>query len=74
MKLVEMRPLMTPSPTAYRGEFELFVNLEPSVLGPDTATRLLDRAAGQAGIVVEITERALLHRPAELLRGVHQLR
>lgn len=55
-------------------QFELFVNLEPSVLGPDTATRLLDRAAGQAGIVVEITERALLHRPAELLRAVHQLR
>ena len=55
-------------------QFELFVNLEPSVLGPDTATRLLTRAAGQAGVVVEITERALLHRPAELLRAVHQLR
>jgi EAL domain-containing protein (putative c-di-GMP-specific phosphodiesterase class I) len=54
--------------------FELFVNLEPSVLGPDTATRLLARAAGQAGLVVEITERALLQRPAELLRAVHQLR
>ncbi|HVA06401.1 MAG TPA: EAL domain-containing protein [Acidimicrobiales bacterium] len=54
--------------------FELFVNLEPSVLGPDTATRLLDRAAGQTGLVVEITERALLRRPAELLRAVNQLR
>jgi EAL domain-containing protein (putative c-di-GMP-specific phosphodiesterase class I) len=55
-------------------QFELFVNLEPSVLGPHTATRLLDRAAGQAGLVVEITERSLLQRPAELLRAVHQLR
>jgi EAL domain-containing protein (putative c-di-GMP-specific phosphodiesterase class I) len=53
---------------------ELFVNLEPSVLGPDTATRLSTRAAGHVGLVVEITERALLHRPAELLRAVHQLR
>ena len=54
--------------------FELFVNLEPSVLAPDTASRLLARASGQAGVVVEITERAVLNRPAELLRAVHQLR
>ncbi len=55
-------------------QFDLFVNLEPSVLGPDTATRLLARAAGQTGVVVEITERSLLQRPAELLRAVNQLR
>ena len=55
-------------------QFELFVNLEPSVLGPDTATRLLTHAAGRVGLVVEITERALMKRPSELLRAVAQLR
>jgi EAL domain-containing protein (putative c-di-GMP-specific phosphodiesterase class I) len=54
--------------------FELFVNLEPSVLGPTTASGLLSRANGQVGLVVEITERALLHRPAELLRAIATLR
>jgi EAL domain-containing protein (putative c-di-GMP-specific phosphodiesterase class I)/DICT domain-containing protein len=54
--------------------FQLFVNLEPSVIGPETATRLLARAAGQIGLNVEITERALLNSPAELLRAIHQLR
>jgi EAL domain-containing protein (putative c-di-GMP-specific phosphodiesterase class I) len=55
-------------------QFELFVNLEPSVLGPDTATRLLAHAAGRVGLVVEITERALMKRPSDLLRAVDQLR
>ncbi len=54
--------------------FELFVNLEPSVLAADTAARLLAKTAGRFGLVVEITERALTTRPAELLHAVHQLR
>ena len=54
--------------------FELFVNLEPSVLAADTATRLLEKAAGRFGLVVEITERALTTLPARLLRAVHELR
>ncbi len=58
-----------PSP-----RFQLFVNLEPSVLGPDTADRILAQAAGKIGLVVEITERALTVRPADLLHAVQQLR
>jgi EAL domain-containing protein (putative c-di-GMP-specific phosphodiesterase class I) len=54
--------------------FSLFVNLEPSVLGPETASRLLAHALGQIELVIEITERALLHRPAELLRAIEELR
>jgi hypothetical protein len=34
----------------------------------------VSRADGQVGLVVEITERALLHRPAELLRALTTLR
>jgi EAL domain-containing protein (putative c-di-GMP-specific phosphodiesterase class I) len=54
--------------------FKLFVNLEPSVLGPDTAAGLVTRAADQVDLMVEITERALTRRPAELLRAVETLR
>jgi EAL domain-containing protein (putative c-di-GMP-specific phosphodiesterase class I) len=54
--------------------FQLFVNLEPSVLGPETASRLLARADGRIGLVAEITERALLDSPADLLRAIHRLR
>lgn len=54
--------------------FKLFVNLEPSVLGADTAAGLVSRAAGQVDLTVEITERALTHRPAELLRAIETLR
>ena len=54
--------------------FKLFVNLEPSVLGADTAASLVSRAANQVDLMVEITERALMHRPAELLRAVETLR
>ncbi len=54
--------------------FWLFVNLEPSVLGLDTAHGLVKRAAGQVNLTIEITERALMHRPAELLHAVKTLR
>ena len=54
--------------------FRLFVNLEPSVLVAGTAGHLLDRGAGKLDLVAEITERALVDRPAELLRAVHELR
>jgi len=54
--------------------FALFVNLEPSVLGPTTALSLVEQAGDRVNLVVEITERALLHRPAELLRAVKTLR
>jgi len=54
--------------------FQLCVNLEPSVLDPETAARLMARVDGHFGLVVEITERALLDSPAELLRVIHQLR
>ncbi len=54
--------------------FALFVNMEPSVLGPDTARHILAKADGRVGLVVEITERALTDRPADLLHAVQQLR
>jgi EAL domain-containing protein (putative c-di-GMP-specific phosphodiesterase class I) len=54
--------------------FKLFVNLEPSVLGADTASGLVSRAADQVDLMVEITERALTRRPAELLRALETLR
>jgi EAL domain-containing protein (putative c-di-GMP-specific phosphodiesterase class I) len=54
--------------------FALFVNLEPSVLAPETAVSIVAQAAGTVDLVIEITERALLHRPAELLRAVKTLR
>jgi EAL domain-containing protein (putative c-di-GMP-specific phosphodiesterase class I) len=54
--------------------FQLFVNIEPSVLAFDTAEKLLERARGRLNIVAEITERALTTRPAELLRAVRELR
>jgi EAL domain-containing protein (putative c-di-GMP-specific phosphodiesterase class I) len=54
--------------------FRLFVNLEPSVLASGTATGLVSQAANQVDITVEITERALTRRPAELLRAVETLR
>ncbi len=54
--------------------FRLFVNLEPSTLARDTADRLVDKVKGRLDLVVEITERELLERPAELLRAVQGLR
>lgn len=55
----------------------LFVNVEPEVLGTAPLEELLalaDRAPGQLRVVVEITERALAARPAELLRTVQRIR
>ncbi|GIG28397.1 EAL domain-containing protein [Cellulomonas marina] len=55
----------------------LFVNVEPEVLGTAPLEELLEIAAGApAGlqVVLEITERALAARPAELLATVRRLR
>jgi EAL domain-containing protein (putative c-di-GMP-specific phosphodiesterase class I) len=54
--------------------FAVFVNLEPSALGPTTAASLVEQATDQLDLVVEITERALLNRPAELLHAVRTLK
>lgn len=55
----------------------VFVNVEPEVL--DTAPLLdllaiADGAPGQLRVVLEITERALVARPAELLRTIERVR
>ncbi|NIZ90368.1 EAL domain-containing protein [Kineococcus rubinsiae] len=55
----------------------LFVNVEPGVLDTapvDDLLALADSAPGQLQIVLEITERALATRPAELLRTVERVR
>ncbi|WP_432540615.1 diguanylate cyclase domain-containing protein [Kineococcus sp. SYSU DK002] len=55
----------------------LFVNVEPEVLDSAPLSRLLALAEGAPGglrVVVEITERALAARPAELLRTVARIR
>jgi EAL domain-containing protein (putative c-di-GMP-specific phosphodiesterase class I) len=54
--------------------FCLFVNLEPSVLAADTAELLVAQAGDRVRLVVEITERSILGRPAELLHVVRRLR
>ena len=70
---------------AFRGAIEqglmapltLFVNVEPEVLDSAPLDDLLAIAGGAPGdlrVVVEITERALAHRPAELLRTVDRVR
>jgi len=70
---------------AFRGAVEhgvvapltLFVNVEPEVLDAAPLTELLalaDGAPGDLRVVVEITERALAARPAELLRTVARIR
>ncbi|MEJ5868553.1 diguanylate cyclase [Pseudokineococcus sp. 5B2Z-1] len=70
---------------AFRGALEqqllapltLFVNVEPEVLDSAPLDDLLAIAADAPGdlrVVVEITERALAHRPAELLRTVDRVR
>ena len=49
----------------------LFVNVEPDTLGrpaPAHAAPLLERAARELDVVVELTERALTDRPADTLR------
>ncbi len=55
----------------------LFVNVEPEVLDSAPLQELLalaERAPGQLRVVVEITERAIAARPAELLRTVARVR
>ena len=55
----------------------LFVNVEPEVLDTAPVEDLLaiaDAAPGELRIVLEITERALAARPAELLRAVERVR
>jgi EAL domain-containing protein (putative c-di-GMP-specific phosphodiesterase class I) len=50
----------------------LFVNVEPDsdVLVPPACTELLERAQSSLRVVLEVTERAVVQRPAELLRLV----
>ncbi|PRY50766.1 PAS domain S-box-containing protein/diguanylate cyclase (GGDEF)-like protein [Geodermatophilus tzadiensis] len=55
----------------------LFVNVEPEVLDTAPLADLLaiaERAPGRLRVVMEITERALAARPAELLRTVERVR
>ncbi|MBC3760792.1 EAL domain-containing protein [Quadrisphaera oryzae] len=55
----------------------LFVNVEPEVLDSAPLDVLLEIAASAPGhlrVVVELTERALAKRPAELLRTVERVR
>ena len=70
---------------AFRGASEqrllapltVFVNVEPEVLDTAPVEDLLaiaDAAPGELRIVLEITERALAARPAELLRTVERVR
>jgi EAL domain-containing protein (putative c-di-GMP-specific phosphodiesterase class I) len=54
--------------------FSLFVNIEPSVLGPRMIEHLLTLSSSGLNIVAEITERSILDRPAELLSNVRDLR
>ena len=55
----------------------LFVNVEPSLLDtpiPAHLTPLVERAASELDVVLELTERALTDRPAEMLARVEVLR
>jgi EAL domain-containing protein (putative c-di-GMP-specific phosphodiesterase class I) len=55
----------------------LFVNVEPSTIGapiPESARELMAAAGERLSVVLEITERALTDRPAEMLRTVERLR
>jgi len=55
----------------------LFINTEPETLALDVVTRnagISDRAVTELRPVVEITERALAARPAELVHAVSELR
>src|SRR3954454_11904527 len=54
----------------------LFMNIEPDVLTPppEDAGSVLARAIGGLRVVVELTERALLARPATLLQFVEAVR
>ncbi|MGY2080615.1 EAL domain-containing protein [Modestobacter sp. SYSU DS0657] len=55
----------------------VFVNVEPDAVDEAPLTALIDRAdqvPGELRVVLEITERALAARPAELLRTVARVR
>jgi EAL domain-containing protein (putative c-di-GMP-specific phosphodiesterase class I) len=55
----------------------LFVNVEPQVLGtrcPPELEPVLERAQRELPVVVEITERELATRPAEMLLAVERIR
>jgi EAL domain-containing protein (putative c-di-GMP-specific phosphodiesterase class I) len=55
----------------------LFVNVEPEVLDVaplDDLLAIADEVPGQVQVVLEITERSLAARPAELLRTVERVR
>ena len=55
----------------------LFVNVEPEVLDTaplDDLLAIAEAAPGELRVVLEITERALAARPAELLRTVERVR
>jgi diguanylate cyclase (GGDEF)-like protein/PAS domain S-box-containing protein len=71
--------------TAFRGAttlglvapLTLFVNVEPEVLASaplDALLELASQAPGELRVVLEITERALALRPADLLRTVERIR
>jgi EAL domain-containing protein (putative c-di-GMP-specific phosphodiesterase class I) len=58
-------------------EHVLFVNVEPEALGapmPSGAEAILDAAGRELRVVLELTERSLLRRPAELLHTVRWAR
>jgi len=60
-----------------RAPLTLFANVEPEAVGappPPELTALYERAEGSLRVVVEITERALAAKPAELLRTVERVR
>ena len=55
----------------------LFVNVEPEVLEAaplDDLLAIATSAPGELRVMLEITERALAHRPAELLQAVQRVR
>jgi diguanylate cyclase (GGDEF)-like protein/PAS domain S-box-containing protein len=55
----------------------LFVNVEPDALGvpcPAALEAVYARAGEELDVVVEVTERALTARPAELLRAIEEVR
>ncbi len=59
------------------GDVTVFVNIEPatlSTLDPRRLAELADLTAGNVQVVLEVTERDLLERPAELVRGVRGAR
>jgi EAL domain-containing protein (putative c-di-GMP-specific phosphodiesterase class I) len=60
-----------------RPPLRLFLNVEPRLVGlpvPPELRELFARAARELSIVVELTERALADRPADVLAGVARLR